>query len=118
MQKICYTIGVESSYDKYLAAEPNAKKLGRYTDEHGEEYPGGWVWKSADDAYKFLAGKKASKLFPNKKLAVYVLALPQGWSTDVSREPWNDEVHNLLTDARIVKKCFNREVYNSQRNST
>jgi hypothetical protein len=93
MKPTAYTIGNRIGYDRDLASLPVVTKIGR-----DEDYPGGWVWRTAAEAQQFIDATDLS--FPAK---VYGLVLPNGWEQDVSAEPGDDGVHNLLNDARIIQ---------------
>jgi hypothetical protein len=100
-KKTAYTIGYTKNYDKALA-ENERNKLGKNGD-----YPGGWVWKTAEEALKFIKDEMLTTASPNwnpADFSVYTLELPNGWDEDVSAEPGEDGVHNLLHDATIVCK--------------
>lgn len=113
-----YTIGSKASYDLGLAENPGLKKLGRQM-LNGSLYEGGWVWRSRHAAEAFLIGKDLCHDGRNgyRRLgrgmisfdgrapvlcAVYGLLLPNSWEGDVSRFPYHDGVHRLLTDAVII----------------
>jgi hypothetical protein len=93
-----YTVGAEQSYDLALREDPAVTKLGTRPDDD-PPYPGGWVWRTAEEAWAFVAG--ASLPFVP---AVYELSLPTGWDEDVTTDVGADGVHHLLHDARIVCK--------------
>jgi hypothetical protein len=96
-----YTIGRTSSYDKDLK-KGGTSKLGRH-----EDYPGGWVWRTGEEAEEFIQ-QQLRVVFPDcdpKNFSVYVLRLPNSWEADVSESPARDGVHNLLHDAVIVGKA-------------
>jgi hypothetical protein len=80
-----YTIGLKSSYEKYISEQGVPKKLGRR-----EDYCGGSVWRTYEEA----------ELFAKDGFCVYgVLA---DWEKDTIRSidgNWND----LLVDSIIVK---------------
>ena len=114
-----YTVGNEASYDRGLAEDPGMKKLGRQM-LHGSLYEGGWVWRSRAGAEAFLSGEdlchdpragyqrhgRGMISFAEGRpvqCAVYGLILPNGWDGDVSRFPYHDGVHRLLTDSVMVR---------------
>ena len=101
--KVAYTIGHTTSYDGGLLVGEQTK-LGK---DSKRDYPGGWVWKSAEEATQFIE-KKFALVWPERKpkdFSVYLLQLPNGWAIDVSKEPRVvDGVHNLINDATIVSK--------------
>lgn len=97
---IAYTVGHTSSYDQGLQEEPELKKTGR-----SEEYEGGWIWKTSEEARAFLSTELFRKVMPNRnptEFSVYSLALPNGWDTDAM--PGYDGVHLLLHNAKIIAK--------------
>jgi hypothetical protein len=99
-----YTVGFTTSYDQALAEEEPPYKIGR-----NEEYDGGWVWKTAKDAYTWLHktdGFVIEGTIRNPdQFSVYLLELPSNWEADVSPRPHpDDHVHRLLNDSRIVRK--------------
>lgn len=98
-----FTIGNRKSYDENLSRPGPVKKLGR---DESEDYPGGWVWKTREEAQEFLdrmGGVPAGdgNVYEG---AVYGLILPNGWDSDVSPEPGDDGIHNLLVDAILIPR--------------
>jgi len=89
-----FTIGNATSYDRALAEEPEVLKLGAFDD-----YAGGWVWRTAADAQAFMD----AAALPWEG-AVYELELPTGWEADVNPKVAPDGAHNLLHDARILRR--------------
>jgi len=94
-----YTIGNEHGYDETLASGTAVYKLGKRPEE---DYPGGWVCKTIDDAQNFINDQDLPF-----KAAVYEIELPGTWETDVTSKPGGDGVHNLLVNAKIIKKVSN-----------
>jgi GNAT superfamily N-acetyltransferase len=105
---VAYTIGAERSYDEDLATEDPAQntKMGQREDDDGF-YEGGWVWRTAEEAGTFIEQHK-DDLLSNTKYAVYKLALPNDWNTDVNPEKGPDGVHLLINDALIVAKSASK----------
>jgi hypothetical protein len=100
---IAYTIGRTSSYDEALATEPKVTKTGRRDD-----YSGGWVWKTQQEAEAFRHTPEFRAAFPQARpdeFSCYVLELPEPWERAVSQVPGADGVHNILVDARILRKA-------------
>lgn len=101
--RIAYTVGLASSYDRDLTSGENNIKLGRSAD-----YPGGWVWKTPEEAQEFLSTAAFAKAFPLRRpseFAVYQLELAGTYASDVSALPHHvDGVHRLLVTARIVAR--------------
>lgn len=91
--KVAFTIGRLESYDKYLRDDSNPGKRGRHPG-----YEGGWVWRTAREAFEFLD----DECMPEQGYAVYELALPSGWSEDVSPDRGVDGVHHLWSSADII----------------
>lgn len=101
--KIAYTIGNFKNYDEALATNEIVTKLGRQ-----EDYCGGCIWKTKEEAQAFIIADKImidGTKRDNKKFAVYELSLSGNWNSDVSQDVDEDGVHMLLVDAVIVKKC-------------
>lgn len=101
--EIAYTIGNQRGYDRDLTApdvvagERKVSKLGQRLDED-PPYPGGWVWRTQDEAQAFVDNTELS--FPAK---VYGVRLPESWAQDVSPEPDpEDGVRRLLHDAELL----------------
>ena len=104
-----YTIGRTSSYDKGLRENDKLTKIGRLpaSETDPEGYPGGWVWKTAEEADEFrLKGlRQAEPSWDPETFSVYLLLLPNTWTESVSTEPrTEDGVHNLLIDALILRR--------------
>ena len=95
-QRMAFTIGRTSCYDRSLPAT----KLG-----HRPDYPGGWVWQTADEAKAFLRDDLQRQVpgWDPATFSVYVLELPTSWWADVGGIG-PDGVHHLLNDARVVGK--------------
>lgn len=108
--RVAFTIGRTKTYDDELAKGEN-NKLGKT-----EDYPGGWVWKTGDEAYIFIRNqlKTIVPQWNPDDFSVYALTLPTGWDADVSAEPGSDGVHNLLHDAKIIKRFMTDEEFNSK----
>lgn len=111
MIDLAYTIGRTSSYDRGLLELPGElTKLGRIEScpDDPEGYPGGWVWKTKNEADQFRL-EKLQLVAPEWDLttfSVYQLQLQGSWASDVSAEPNpSDGVHNLLKNALIVQKA-------------
>jgi hypothetical protein len=106
MSRDAFTVGYAKVYDEGLEhpapTNPNTK-LGRRDD-----YEGGWIWRTPQEAATFLKSSAFAHAFPGRdpnEFAVYRLELPTGWDADVSVEPHtSDGVHRLLHDALIVSK--------------
>lgn len=92
---IAFTIGREQSYDAALLTPP-VIKLGQTSNPDEPVYPGGWVWRTEEDARAFVAD------WPG--FAVYELRLAGAWAECVSESPGPDGVHNLTRDAEIIRK--------------
>lgn len=101
-----YTIGRTASYDRALEehGEP-VIKMGR--NEY-EGYGGGWVWRTAEDARRFiddgLVWQHCDVTPAPNEFSVYELALPSSWQECCSDAPASDGVHRLWRDSVIVKK--------------
>ena len=95
-----YTVGLTTSYDRSLKEEPHPVKLGRRDD-----YPGGWVWKSPEEARTFLSTEAFRFTLPNRQpeeMSVYLLSLPSPWEECCT--PYSEGVCRLLRDAPILCK--------------
>jgi len=103
--ELAYTVGHTKSYDQYLVESSKPPiKLGRSVD-----YPGGWVWKTVDDARAFLARPDLEEIYSymdGRKFSVYELELPTGWDIDVTSVPDQNGVHHLIPDAIILRKVI------------
>lgn len=93
---VAYTIGNAEGYDQGPQEGPLVK-LGPFKTEK-EEYEGGWVWASLEDARRFVA------ITPLPwKAGIYRLQLSGSWEECVSAEPHpSDGVHRLLKDAKVL----------------
>jgi len=102
---IVYTVGHTASYDQGLREDPNLKKLGKTDD-----YEGGWIWKTPEEAKKFLTSDYWSTIDwgDNKsrdasKFSVYCIQFPNSWEEDVYPASY-DNIYLLLHDAIILGK--------------
>lgn len=103
---IVYTIGHTGSYNETLKSSPNETyKMGKRDD-----YDGGWIWKTAEEAQAFIDSPAFLKVdwgdnLPRhpEKFSVYKVQLPNGWDKDVSPVPGEDGIYNLLTDSKFFK---------------
>lgn len=94
-----YTIGNKEKYDQWLIECERRKdtmmKMGRT-----EDYPGGTVWRTIDEAYAYLE-ENAERLEYTPE--IYGISLIYGWENDVSSEPNEDGFHYLLVDRPIFR---------------
>jgi hypothetical protein len=100
MNKQAFTIGRTTSYDKEIAKH-STTKLGR-----DDTYPGGWVWRTAQEAEQFIENELKT-LVPDwkpKDFSVYELELSTGWEVDVTKTPADDGVHNLINNAELLPR--------------
>ena len=82
-----------------LEEEEVLTKLGREPgDARYPGYIGGWVWKTQEAAQSYLDANQDGLGFIGH---VYGLLLPTSWDVDVTPEPGEDGIHNLLPDAVI-----------------
>jgi hypothetical protein len=107
-----YTIGRTRSYDLGLTEPKGLCKLGlRGPNSYDcpdcpEGYPGGWVWKTIEEADNFRKDR-LNQFEPNwnpEEFSVYEIQLTAGWEVDVSET--NDGFNNLLVDSKIIKKAI------------
>ncbi len=94
--KTAYTIGRTMSYDQALNEGPVYKTGAR------DDYFGGWVWKTVQEAEDFL--KTTHLPFMTDLFSIYELKLPHCWKENVSTNPDIYGVHNLLNNAEIIEK--------------
>ena len=72
MSDIAYTIGNRKGYDRDLlspdvvAGERAVRKMGR-SEEEGDPYEGGWIWRTREEAQAFIDSTELS--FPQKSTA-------------------------------------------------
>lgn len=98
---IAYTLGSTKNYDEALKLDPTTKKLGK-----NEDYEGGWVWKSKEDAEIFLQSQNFLEIDwgdgkcrnPND-FSVYGLFI-NDWEIDTCNSE-NDNNYHLLIDAQL-----------------
>jgi len=105
---VVYTVGHTDSYDQLLLEKDNVNKMGKT-----ETYPGGWVWKSSEDAAAFLKSPYwdaidwgDGKSRDPSTFSVYCLQLPNNWEEDtyVSEEATKAGANLLLIDVKIIGK--------------
>ncbi len=92
-----YTIGHKASYDRDLK-DRIAHKVGRT-----EDYPGGWIWETREEAEAFLNKTNRMRDFGQgpRECDVYGLILPGTWEECSSPEVDAEGVHLLLVDAEL-----------------
>ena len=104
--RLAFTVGYAEGYDAALAKGTPDEPL-RKSGEH-DDYRGGWIWASPDEARAFLGSAQFAEAFPGRdpdEFAVYRLELPTGWDDDVSATvDTEDGVHRPLHDALIVSR--------------
>lgn len=91
-----FTVGATKSYDRSLAGTQVVRKLGK---DPVEDYPGGYAFKTVEDAMVLVAKVEADCGVP---CSVYKLRLPGTWDecTDIGE----DGVAYLLVDAVVLGK--------------
>lgn len=102
---IAHTIGHTTSYEQCLKSSPDrAYKMGQH-----EDYEGGWIWKTAEEAEIFINSPAFLKVNwgdgksrDPKDFSVFKVELVNGWD-DVSAIPGEDGVYNLLVDSKFSK---------------
>lgn len=90
--EIAYTIGHTKNYQKAFQSSSTVYKTGRQPD-----YEGGWIWKTKEEAQKFLIQSEFNSM------SVFGIQLPNDWNQDVSEQPGTDGVHHLLIDALLFQ---------------
>jgi len=86
-----YTIGRD--YDQALAEHPIVRKTGRGDQGRDPDYPGGWVWRTQEEA------ESAARELGFK---TYAIELPGDWSECCYLGA--DGIHHLLHDAVILER--------------
>jgi hypothetical protein len=56
---VIYTVGLIDKYEAQIEAG-SAVKLGAGVDEFGRPYPGGWVWRTAEEARAYLVARNST----------------------------------------------------------
>lgn len=95
-----FTLGRAASYDEALrAASGPVYKVGKC-----DNYSGGWLWSTPEEADKFRQERLSSQCadWVPQEFAVYELRLPNGVKD--FGPPGEDGVARLLVDAIVVKK--------------
>ena len=97
-----FTLGNTKSYNEAIKDNPNIKKLGKT-----ENYEGGWVWKTKQEAVDFLNSDQFDqvdwgdgKTRNRDNFSVCGLEI-NCWRNDVSLIPFSDGVHRLLVDSKL-----------------
>ena len=72
---IVYTIGSTKSYQQAFEKEPFVYKIGR-----SNNYLGGWIWKSYEEAQQFINSDNFNNI---------------NWGDDLSRKPENFSVYGV-----------------------
>ena len=90
-----YCIGLRPKYEKAFAAAMPVIKQGRGIGGDGRPYPGGWVWRSVEDARRFIA---SNGLFATHD----VYGVLADWERDAELGE-GDETKRLIRDAEVVR---------------
>lgn len=98
-----YTIGSTKSYNEAFLTDPNIKKVGK-----SENYDGGWIWKTQEDASNFLNSIEFLKIDwgdnqsrDPHNFSIYGVII-NSWEDDTYLNEKDHQLH-LLTDAVLVK---------------
>lgn len=89
-----YTVGLVDKYEEHIR-RGMAIKLGPHLDAQGRRQPGGWVWRTAQEAEAYLVSRNA--LGPR---AVY--GVMAEWELDTMSEP-GEPTRCLSRDAVVVR---------------
>lgn len=91
-----FTVGNTQSYERAFNTQERVLKLGPCpTDD--PPYDGGAAFKTREEAQAFIDRH-------GHPYTVYGLILPNGWDSDVSKEPHpSDGVHRVLLDVQAVR---------------
>lgn len=89
-----YTVGLISRYETALG-RGTALKRGPHRRADGRDDPGGWVWRTAEEARGYLASRGASDV-----RGVY--GVVADWASD-TREVPGEPTRCLNRDARVVR---------------
>lgn len=99
---IVYTIGNSKTYDEDLIAKDKVKKVGKK-----DNYLGGWIWKTQEDAFKFIKSQDFLNLDwgdgnPRDPLnfSVYGVVICN-WEEDIYFSNEDNQFH-LLNDSPLV----------------
>lgn len=103
---VAFTIGHTKNYDKILTEylPEECRKLGAQDD-----YEGGWIWKTAEEAEAFIHSEAFLKLDwgddiprPAEAFSVYKVELVNG-EQDISPIPGKGGIYHLLVNSRFYK---------------
>jgi hypothetical protein len=94
LSAMIYSIGIRLKYERAFAAAA-ARKEGRRVNPDGTPYPGGFVFRTADDARRFLAEKGLTGTH-------MVMGVNADWDRDAEAE-LNRPYRRLIADADLVK---------------
>jgi len=89
-----YTVGRRLKYERAFAAGLVTKR-GRGTNPDGTAYPGGYAFRTSDDARRFLVSKGLSGTH-------IVMGLTADWETDTAADE-GSPYRRLLRDAPVVR---------------
>lgn len=90
-----YTIGNEKNYMAAIAENGVIQKTGKGDLPDCPNYPGGYAFKTAEDAQR-----RIDEAYPDRGFAVF--GLDADWEADTYRNPEGGWWNNLLIDADIV----------------
>lgn len=97
-----FTLGHTKNYNESLVANPETKKCGK-----SDNYDGGWIWKSREEALKFLYSNDFykvdwgdNKLRDPNNFSVYGIII-NDWDKDTYLSSKDNQLH-LLIDAKII----------------
>jgi hypothetical protein len=71
-----YTVGLIYKYEAEID-DGTAIKLGPFVEPGGKQYPGGWVWRTPEEAWDFLVLRKSTD-------ARKVYGVDADWETDTA----------------------------------
>jgi hypothetical protein len=90
-----YCIGLRMRYEPALAGPTPTIKRGSGVDADGRSYPGGWVWRSAGEARRYLTANGLAATHD-------VYGVRADWTRDTAPVP-GEAGRRLVRDAEVVK---------------
>lgn len=89
-----YTVGLINIYERQID-EGTAIKLGPHVDPAGKRYPGGWVWRTAEEAYAYLVARRSVDVRR-------VYGVEADWVADTAVVP-GQPTRCITRNARVVR---------------
>ncbi len=92
-----FTIGDPEIYRPELKNNPNLKKIGKKKLENDEEYPGGIVFKTVEEA---------KQIIKQYRPTYQVYSLDGDWNSDTVYLNEEEGTYHIIPSLRIIKEIY------------